>query len=111
MVAAHRIYQQKVPFMQFVLTAYDRPGALSLRLETRPTHLDYLRSIVANIVVGGPILDSEGKPCGSIIIYEADDLAAAEKLVSDDPYSRAGLFERWEVRPYKVVVKGGEVTP
>lgn len=97
--------------MQFVLTAYDRPGALSLRLETRPSHLDYLRAIVANIVVAGPMLDDAGKPCGSVIIYEAEDQAAAEKLVKDDPYSQADLFERWEVRPYKVVVKGGEVNP
>lgn len=97
--------------MPFVLTAYDRPGALSLRLETRPTHLDYLRSIASNIVFAGPMLDAGGKPCGSIIVYDAEDLAAAEQLVNDDPYSAAGLFERVDFKGFKVVVKDGIVTP
>ncbi|MBS7543972.1 YciI family protein [Ancylobacter oerskovii] len=95
--------------MNFALTAYDRPGALPLRLEVRPAHLDYLRAIAANIVFAGPVLDAEGKPCGSIIVYEAEDLAAAQKLVNDDPYSHAGLFERVELKGYRVVVKDGVV--
>ena len=97
--------------MHFALTAYDRTGALPLRLETRPAHLDYLRSIVGSIVFAGPMLDAEGKPCGSIIVYEAEDMAAAEKLVNEDPYSKVGLFERVEISRYKVVVKDGVVTP
>lgn len=95
--------------MQFVLTAYDRPGALPIRLEVRPAHLDYLRSIAGSIVFAGPALDEEGKPCGSVIVYEAEDRAAAERLVSEDPYSKAGLFEKVELRGFKVVVKDGVV--
>lgn len=95
--------------MQFVLTAYDRPGALPLRLETRPAHLDYLREIAGSIVVAGPILDEEGKPCGSVIVYEAPDKAAAEKLVKEDPYSKVDLFETVELRGFRLVVKDGTV--
>ncbi|GAB4065404.1 hypothetical protein KHC28_02855 [Ancylobacter sonchi] len=95
--------------MQFALTAHDRPGALPLRLEVRPAHLDYLRSIAASLVFAGPVLDAEGKPCGSIIVYEAADKAAAEKLVNDDPYSQAGLFERVELKGFRLVVKDGAV--
>ncbi len=95
--------------MQFVLTAYDRPGALSVRLETRPAHLDYLKEIAGSILVAGPMLDGEGKPCGSVIVYEAADRAAAEKLVRDDPYTKADLFESAELRGFRVVVKDGAV--
>ena len=95
--------------MHFALTAHDRPGALPLRLEVRPVHLDYLRAIAGSIVFAGPMLDAEGKPCGSIIVYDAEDKAAAEKLVNDDPYSKAGLFERVELNGFRVVVKDGVV--
>ncbi|MBS7537342.1 YciI family protein [Ancylobacter lacus] len=93
--------------MQFVLTAHDRPDGLALRLDTRPAHLDYLRSIAGSLVFAGPMLDEAGKPCGSVIVYEAEDRAAAEKLVADDPYSHAGLFERIELRGFRLVVKDG----
>ncbi|MDQ0510622.1 YciI family protein [Ancylobacter amanitiformis] len=95
--------------MQFVLTAYDHPNALPVRLEARPLHLDYLRSITAHLVFAGPMLDTEGKPLGSIIVYEAEDRAAAEKLVTEDPYSKAGLFERVELSGFRTVVKDGVV--
>ncbi|WP_246669023.1 YciI family protein [Ancylobacter sp. TS-1] len=95
--------------MQFVLTAHDRPGALPLRLETRPAHLDYLRAIAGSLVFAGPMLDEEGKPCGSVMVYEAEDRAAAEKLMAEDPYSKAGLFAKTELMGYRVVVKDGVV--
>lgn len=95
--------------MQFVLTAHDRPNALSVRLEARPAHLDYLRSLGTSVVLAGPILDDEGKPCGSVVVFEAPDRAAVEKLVSADPYSKAGLFEKVDLKPFKVVVKDGVI--
>ncbi|WP_428029418.1 YciI family protein [Ancylobacter sp.] len=95
--------------MQFVLTAHDRADALALRLDTRPAHLDYLRSIAGSLVFAGPMLDDEGKPCGSVMVYEAPDRAAAEALVAQDPYSKAGLFEKAELKGYRVVVRDGVV--
>ena len=95
--------------MQFVLTAYDRPNALSVRLEARPAHLDYLREIASSLVFAGPMLDEEGKPCGSVIVYEAGARAAAEKLVAGAPYSKAGLFEKVELKGFRIVVKDGVV--
>jgi hypothetical protein len=38
---------------------------------------------------------------GSLIIIEAPDLAAAQNWQANDPYARAGLFERVELRPWK----------
>lgn len=93
--------------MQFVLTAFDREGALPVRAATRPTHLDYLATLGASLVLAGPMLNGDGQPIGSILVYEAADQAEAERIAAEDPYAKAGLFARAEVRPFRVVIKDG----
>lgn len=78
--------------MLVALTARDKPGALSLRLENRPDHVTYLKSSAA-VRMAGPFLDTDGTMCGSLIILEVSDMAAAETWASNDPYAIAGLFE------------------
>ena len=39
--------------------------------------------------------------CGSLVILEAEDLAAAEAFAAGDPYAVAGLFERVEIRGFR----------
>ena len=94
--------------MIFSITALDKPNALELRLATRPAHLEYLDSQVEQIVVGGPMLDAEGKPCGSQLLIEAADEAAAAAFAAADPYAKAGLFESTIIRPYRCVYRDGE---
>jgi uncharacterized protein len=88
----------------FVITAFDRPGALELRLQVRPAHLDSLNSKAARIKVAGPLLDENDHPIGSLLIVEADDRAAAEAFAAGDPYRRKGVFERVEVRPWRAAL-------
>ena len=95
--------------MLFAIICTDRPGGLDLRLATRPTHLDYLTMYAQRIVHGGPTLDSDGRPCGSLLIIEAEDRAAAEGFASSDPYAKAGLFESTVIRPFRAVFRDGEV--
>jgi uncharacterized protein YciI len=97
--------------MQFILIAHDRADGLPIRKQTRPDHIAYLTEIAGNIVFGGPLLDDDGTPCGSTIIYEVPDRAMAETLVANDPYSRAGLFDRVEIRAFRTVVRDGAITP
>ena len=77
--------------MHFVIHAIDRSDAGSLREHTRPTHLDYLGGF--EVVFGGPMLDDDGAMCGSLIVVQAEDRAAAEAFTAGDPYALAGLFE------------------
>ncbi len=90
--------------MLFVVNAFDRPGAGELRAKNRPAHLEYLHGKLEKIRAGGGFLDPSGQPVGSMLIIEADDQAAAEAFTADDPYSRAGVFERVEVRPWRAVL-------
>lgn len=87
----------------FVLTATDKPNALDLRTATRPAHVDYVRGS-GRVKIGGPLLDAAGEMTGSMLVIEADDLAAAEAFVANDPYVKAGLFERAELRPFKLTL-------
>ncbi len=86
--------------MLFVITAMDREGALPLRQATRAAHFDYARASGA-VRLGGPYLDNSGDMIGSLIIIEAPDLAAAQRWQENDPYAKAGLFARVELRPWK----------
>jgi uncharacterized protein YciI len=87
----------------FALLCTDKPDSLELRLATRPTHLDYLTGLGATLKLAGPTLDGDDKPNGSLLIVEADDIAAARALADNDPYAKAGLFASVEVKPWRQV--------
>jgi uncharacterized protein len=90
--------------MLFVITAFDRPGALELRMQVRPAHLDYLKSQSARIKLGGPLLNDQEQPVGSLLIIEVEDRNAAEALADGDPYHRQGVFERVEIRAWRAAL-------
>jgi uncharacterized protein YciI len=88
----------------FALHCVDKPGALDLRMATREAHLAYIGTLGTAVRLAGPFLDADGAMCGSLIVLEAEDLAAAEAISASDPYRRAGLFERVEVRAFRAGV-------
>ena len=86
--------------MLFVVIAIDKENALSLRLATREAHFAYARD-TGVIKLGGPFLDANGEMKGSLIIFEAENMAAAKAWHAGDPYVKAGVFAASEVRPWK----------
>jgi len=91
--------------MLFALLCKDKPGHLNVRMDTRPTHIEHLNRLNAEgtLKIAGPFLDDDGKPCGSLIIVEAESKEAARALADADPYAKAGLFESVEVQAYNWV--------
>jgi uncharacterized protein YciI len=87
----------------FVALCFDKPGQVDLRMATRADHLAFLDTHAAKVKLGGPFLDGD-KPVGSMLILDCADRTEAEKLLAQDPYAKAGLFERVELRPWKRVV-------
>lgn len=76
----------------------DKTGAIETRKANRDAHVAYLKETGA--VQAGPFLNTEGVMCGSLIILDVDDMAAAEVWAANDPYAKAGLFadvrlEQW----------------
>lgn len=89
----------------FVIHALDKPGALPLRMETRPAHLDYVKSLGAAVKLAGPLLDEAGESIrGSLFIYEAPDRAALDAILAADPYVKVDLFAAVSVHPFKALI-------
>ena len=97
--------------MLFVIHCIDKAGDGQLRLANRQDHLAFLKESAAMVRLGGPFLSEDGTAMvGSLLVIEADDLAAARAWADRDPYARAGVFERVDIHPWKAVVGTTQVT-
>jgi len=94
--------------MLFVIEARDKPGALEVRLAARPDHVAYLEGLGERLVLAGPFLDDNEKPCGSLVIIKAESLEDAKEIAGRDPYVGAGLFASSEVRRWNWAINRPE---
>ena len=86
----------------FAVICRDKPGQLQIRLDTREAHLAFIRD-TGIVTMAGPLIE-EGEMRGSLIVLEADDLAAAQEWADNDPYKGAGLFDNVQVIEWKKVI-------
>jgi uncharacterized protein YciI len=77
--------------MLIALMAHDKEGALDVRKANREAHLAYIKDTGA-VAQAGPLLNDAGEMCGSLIILDVADMAAAQAWADGDPYAKAGLF-------------------
>ena len=70
--------------------------------EVRPTHREYLGSLLKSgkLYQSGPFPDGSG----ALIIYEAEDLAEAQVLLANDPFSKAGLITGATVKEWNILM-------
>lgn len=91
--------------MLYVVHCVDKPNHQQLRADTRDAHLAYLKKFQDQMLAAGPTLSDDGAaPTGSLLIIDFPDRGAAEAFARDDPYAKAGLFERVEIKPWKKVL-------
>ncbi len=88
--------------MLFALTCIDKPGALQIRLDNRPAHLEFLNGS-GKVVFAGPFIEAD-KPTGSLVVISAETRAEAEAFAAADPYAQAGLFESVTIREWRKVI-------
>jgi len=89
--------------MLIALTAHDKPGALQTRKDNREAHLAYIQSSGV-VAMAGPLLNDAGEMCGSLIILDVADMAAAQTWADNDPYAKAGLFADVTLIQWKKVI-------
>ena len=89
--------------MRVALMTRDKPGALQVRLDTREAHLAYIKE-TGVVEMAGPFLDESGQMCGSMIVLDVADLAAARAWAESDPYNKAGLFADVRIQEWKKVI-------
>lgn len=83
-------------------------GGAQTRADNRAAHIEWLKSLGDTLRLAGPLLsdDDEGM-IGSLVIFQCKDLDTVTALTKQDPYARAGLFERVEIHPYKWALGAG----
>jgi len=96
--------------MLFAFVCKDKPGHLNVRMEARPAHVEHLNKLNAEgaLKMAGPFLDADGKPNGSLVIVNAETIEAAKAIADADPYTKAGLFESVEIKPFNWVFNNPE---
>lgn len=88
--------------MLFALYCLDHPNKEDLRLATRAAHQDYIAASGAMVKTAGPLIAEDGETMvGSLFILEARDRAEAERWLRNDPYVKAGLFARVELKEFR----------
>jgi uncharacterized protein len=88
-------------FTLFVIIGHDAPDAKDKRPQHRPAHLRHLEPLAAagKVILAGPFTDGSG----SLIVVDAESLAAVWELVARDPYVINGIFNHVEVKAFKQV--------
>jgi uncharacterized protein YciI len=95
--------------MLFAIRILDRPGMAEARRAVRAAHIAFLQQHAASLVLAGPVMDAEGGSIGSVRIVDVPDRAAAERMVAEDPFAKAGCFGEIRIDPYRIVFKDGKL--
>lgn len=76
------------------------------RQAVREAHLQGIQEAVASglLQVGGAFLNDEGRMIGSMLLVEAESRQALESYLKADIYSRAGVWQAFEIYPFKRAV-------
>ncbi|WP_071674487.1 YciI family protein [Nioella nitratireducens] len=88
--------------MLYAVICTDKPGHLETRKANRDAHLAYLDQTKAQLA--GPFLGEDGDMIGSLVVIEAEDRTAALAWAENDPYAKAGLFEKTRIEAWKKVI-------
>jgi uncharacterized protein len=78
-------------------------GFVEHRKPFREEHLACARKAAnrGELVLGGALAEPADT---ALIVFRGDSPDAAKAFAEKDPYVRNGLVQRWEVRPWNVVV-------
>ena len=88
--------------MPYVIQTTDKTGAAKVRADNRPAHLEYLTKHQDLLLAGGALVEDDGTGgSGGVLIVDTDDRKEAERFIAEDPFSKAGLFEKVTVTRWR----------
>src|SRR5882672_3671429 len=88
--------------MLYAFMLFDRPDAAALRTRVRPEHKAYLAQVADRIAFAGPLIGDDGQTMvGSLLVIDFADRDAALAWLSDEPFTRAGLYASSQVRAFR----------
>jgi uncharacterized protein len=79
--------------MIYTFVLLDKPGASDLRQRVRPEHKAYLALVAERMAFAGPLTSDDGQTMiGSLLAIEFASRDAAQEWLSNEPFTRAGLY-------------------
>jgi len=88
--------------MPYAILTTDKPGGAELRARTRNAHLAYLDAHAGKLLAAGALISDDGAGGhGGILIVDTDDRKEAEAFIANDPFTKAGLFEKVTVTRWR----------
>ncbi|MFC0185828.1 hypothetical protein SAMN04515674_11411 [Pseudarcicella hirudinis] len=91
---------------QYLIYAFDSTdeGALERRMKVRPLHFEMAGKLKAegHFILGGSILNEAGTMIGSTMIVQFENEQQLQSWLEVEPYIIHKIWERFEVRPFKV---------
>jgi|SRR6266446_8779834 uncharacterized protein len=99
---------------QYLVLAYDGSdeGAPARRQAVRPAHFDGIKTMVerGELRAAGAILDEAGRMIGSVVFAEFPSRAELDAWLEREPYVKQGVWQRVEVKPFRLAVLDGKIT-
>lgn len=86
--------------MLFVWLGFLKPGAEPDQQVQQETS-GFLQQPFMPVKAAGALRDDAGKRAAMMMVFEADDRPAAEALVSNSPFLRAGLYREHHLFEYQ----------
>ncbi len=92
----------------YAIICEDAEDSLNLRRQNRPAHLQRLQRLQdeGRLILAGPhpAVDSpdpgENGFSGSLIVAEFPSYEAAQAWANEDPYFKAGVYQRVVIKPF-----------
>ena len=92
--------------MTFFIVVKDAADAAEKRKQVRDQHLREIEPHVKakRVLMGGAIFDDEGNVIGSGLVAEFGSRETLDEFLHSDIYTREGVWESFEVYPFKRAV-------
>lgn len=88
--------------MPYLIQTLDKPDSAHIRSGVRPEHLKYLDANQGKLLAAGALLNDDGSGGhGGVLIVDVEDRKAAEDFIANDPFSKAGLFQKVTVTRWR----------
>jgi uncharacterized protein len=85
----------------YVFRLLDKPDSAALRQRVRPEHKAYLADVAGRIAFAGPLTHDDGVTMiASLLAIEFDSRDAAQAWLTDEPFTRAGLYASTEIHAF-----------
>ena len=80
--------------MLFAWMGFIKRGEDAIPQDVQQQTNDFLQQPFMPVQSAGPLCDENGRKAAMLMIFEADDRSAAEALVKNSPYRKAGIYDQ-----------------